>query len=184
MNGAPLRRVLHASTAALAFLPQVISWSDARLVLGALAIAAVLFELLRLSIPGFGRWLAAFLPVFRAAEAGRPSGGLWLAVGYAGAAWLPDATPMSAAAGIAVAALADPAAAAAGSWLARGPGKSWAGTLAAAAVAYLVLALLGLPVQTTVVAAVAAAVVERVPPPLDDNLFIAPTVTGIVILLA
>lgn len=184
MSGATLRRVLHASTAALAFLPRVLSWPDARLVIGGLAAVAALFELLRLGVPAFARGVTAVLPVFRPAESRRPSGGLWLAIGYAGAAWLPGATPLAVAAGIAVGALADPAASAVGSWLSRSPGKSWSGTFAAAAVAYLALAFLGLPLEVAVPAAVLAAVVERVPPPLDDNLFVAPAVTGFVALLA
>jgi len=176
VSGAPLRRALHGSTAALVLLPQFMPWPTFRLIVVALFLAAAFVELARLRGPAFARWLSRLITVYRSAEARRLSGGFWLAVGYALAVAIP-APPAAVTAGIAVAALADPAGSLIGSTFSRAPGKSWIGSFTVATVAWLVLSVLSLPVGTAVAGALLAAVVERVPAPLDDNLFIAPVVT-------
>lgn len=183
MSGAALRRALHASTAALVLLPNITTWTNFRLIVGALFAVAAVIELARLKAPAFARWLARAVPVYRSAEAHRPSGGFWLAMGYALAVAIP-APPAAATAGIVVAALADPAGSLVGSTFSRAPGKSWIGSFTIAGVAWLVLSALALPVDTAVSGALLAALVERVPPPLDDNLFIAPAVTLAALALA
>jgi dolichol kinase len=123
--------------------------------------AAGLLELARGLSPAVGRVLERLVgPVFRPDE--RVSGATLLAAGYALAWWLfPGA---AAARGIAVAAVADPAASWAGSVAGPGTGrKTWVGTTAAVLVAAVVLLASGAGLARSLVAALAAGLAERVP---------------------
>jgi dolichol kinase len=112
---------------------------------------------------------------FRPAEARSPSGAATLALGYALAWWL--FPPAVAEAAIVVTAVADPAAALAGSRLGSGAGKSLAGSLACAVAAALVLLILRVSPAGIAVAAIGAAVAERAPWLGADNLAV-PLVVG------
>ena len=157
--------------------------SPAALRLGTLylAVTAVVLEILRLRVPAVGRGLAAVVPVYREREQERPSGAMWLSIGYAVAAWMP---PHAAVAGILAGGLADPAGAVGGSRLGRGARKSLPGSLAVTVTALLAVRAAGLPWAAAAGAAATAAVVERWAGPLDDNLVIAPAVSLAVLLLA
>lgn len=181
MTGATLRRALHASSALVLVAVPLHSWQLFRaLVVGALALTLAV-DIVRLTVPAINERLWALVPVFRASEISRVSGATWLWLGYAIAAWLP--APASAA-GVLVAALADPAAAAMGERLGRGPGKTWAGSVTALAVACVALAALQLPWPAVAAGAVVGAALERWPVGLDDNLIVPPGVALAVLLLA
>ncbi len=181
MSGEALRRGLHASTALVLLAIPIGSWSWFRLLVVACTAVTLLVEALRLSLPAVRGRLATLLPVFRPAEARGPSGAMWLWLGYAAAAWLPPPAP---AAGILVAALADPAAAVVGARVGRGRRKSWPGTAAALAVGSGALAALGIGWAGIVVGAVVGAALERWSAGLDDNLVMAPGVALAVLALA
>lgn len=170
------RAVLHASTALL-LLPLLASWQALRTVLALTALAAVAFEVLRLSRPEIRELAARWVPVFRPPEATRPSGAAWLFVGYALAGWMPPPAP---AAAVLAGALADPAAALVGGRFGRGQPKSWPGTLAALAVATGALWVFGIPPLAAGAAGLAAAALERWSGSVNDNLVIAPGV-GLVV---
>lgn len=173
MTPSGLRRLLHASTAALVLLGSLVSWTGLRALLVAAALGAVLFEALRLSIPTIGSRLRRLVPVYREAEAQRPSGAMWLAVGYGAAALFP--APATAG-GILVGALADPAASWIGS-LGRVTGaKTWRGSLGHFVVATLVLATLGFPRWSVLGGALVGTALERWSGAIDDNLLVAPGV--------
>jgi dolichol kinase len=168
-----VRRLLHASTAAVVLLAPLVSWFVLRAVVLGVAAGAVLFEMMRLRVPSVGRRIHRLVPVYRDRESARPSGAMWLAVGYALAVLLP--APASAG-GIVVGAVADPAA----SWLGslgsvNGP-KTWRGSLAHFVVAAAALATLGFPVASVLAGATVGTALERWPGALDDNLLIAPGV--------
>jgi dolichol kinase len=171
VSGPALRRLLHAATAGVLLLVPFGSWQLFRVVVLAGAALGVVLEGARLSLPGFRTFLGRHLPVFRERERMRPSGAMWLSVGYAAAALVPAPAP---AAGILVAALADPAASLVGTWR-RAPGrKTWIGSLAHAATALVVLAALGVTPAATAAAAVVATILERITGRVDDNLLVAP----------
>lgn len=168
-----LRPALHAATA-LILLTLLESARTFRAALIAAGLAAVIFEALRLALPAVQDLVARLVPVFRQREARRPSGAGWLFLGYALCAWLPLPAGMSA---VLAGALADPAAAVVGARFGKGLPKSWAGTLAAFAVAMVaLLAVVKLNLPAAVLAALVAALLERWPGPFDDNLLIAPGV--------
>jgi dolichol kinase len=173
-----LRRALHASTAVLA-LVGLHSTGWLRAVTICLATTGVLVESLRLRIPAVQRVLERVVPVYRDRERTRPSGAMWLALGYAIVAWLP---PPAGVAGLLVGALADPAGAVVGSRFGRGARKSTAGSAAVAVTAAGALLLLALPLPAALLAGVAAAIAERWSGPLDDNVLVAP-VAGLVVAL-
>jgi dolichol kinase len=171
MTSAGPRRLLHAATASVALLG-LVSLPALRLATAYLAVTAVLVEALRLRVPGVGRGLAALVPVYREHERTRPSGAMWLALGYAIAACVPH--PAAAMGGVLAGGLADPAGAWVGSRLGGGARKSVAGTAAVAAVALAAMLAAGLPPAAAAGAGLAAALVERWPGPCDDNLLVAP----------
>ena len=171
-----LRPLLHAATALL-LLTLLQSWQALRGTLVLVGLLAVAFETLRLSRTDVRDFAARWVPVFRPQEAGRPSGAVWLFVGYALAAWMPVPAP---AAAVVAGALADPAAALVGGRFGRGRPKSWLGTAAALAVAAGGLWLLGLPPLAVAGGGLAAAALERWPGPINDNLLVAPGV-GLVV---
>jgi dolichol kinase len=175
------RRLLHAATAAVAFVG-LVSPSALRLTAAYIAVTAVLLEALRLRVPAVGRGLSALVPVYRDHERERPSGAMWLALGYAVAAWVPH--PAAALAGILAGGLADPAGALVGSRYGGGARKSLAGSVTVGMVALLAALVTGLPRAAAVGAALAATVVERWPGPCDDNLLVAPATALAAFLLA
>jgi len=165
------RRLLHAATGLLLLLVPLTSWGVLRAALVAAAILAAGAEIARLRSKRFGALLARAVPVFRARETSRPSGAMWLAVGYALASLVPPPAP---AAGLLVGALADPAAAWAGSAWGRGNGKTLAGSAVHLVVAAAVLYGVGCSVTAVAVGATLATALERWPLGLDDNLLVAP----------
>ncbi len=181
MSPAAWRRLLHVASGGVVVLVPVASWSTLRVVLTAAALLAVLVEFIRLSSPSVARFLHSAVPVYRQREQRRPSGAMWLALGYALAAWTPPPAPVG---GILVAACADPAASLVGAWRAVPPGgsKTWRGSLAHGLVAIALLLVVGAPVPAAAAGALVATVVERWPLGLDDNLLIAPA-TALTIML-
>ena len=174
-----LRSALHVSTA-LVLLTLLDSWQLLKLTLLAGGVVALVVETVRLRSPAMAGGLQRLVPVFRAAEARRPSGAAWLFVAYALVAWLPPPAP---AAAVLAGALADPAAALVGGRWGRGAAKSWPGTGAALAVGSLALLVWGLPLHTALAAGALGAALERWSP-FNDNLLIAPGVGLVVWLLA
>lgn len=171
MSRPTLRRALHAGSAAVLLVVPLTSWNVFRFSMLVLAVSAVAAEVTRLAVPAVRRRLGEVVPVFRLREDSRPSGAMWLAVGYALASLTPAPAP---AAGILVAALADPAASFAGTWR-RDPGKkTWRGTTVHAAVAVGVLVALGWSAVAVVAGAVVATALERWSGGVDDNLLVAP----------
>lgn len=180
MTAPSVRRLMHAATGTTLLLVPVVSWQLLRAVLIALAAVAVAVEVVRLRSPRFREMLAHRVPVFRAREAGRPSGAMWLAVGYALAALTPLPGPT---AGILVGAVADPAAAWVGSRSGPTGQKTGLGSATHFVVATALLLGLGCGWLTSVAAAVVATVLERWPLGLDDNLLVAPATALTVVLL-
>ncbi len=180
MSAPALRRLLHASTAAIALLGSLVSWPGVRLLLVAVAAGAVLFDAVRLSVPRVGTALRA-VSMYRDREHIRPSGAMWLAVGYGLAALFPET---AAAPGIVVGAVADPAAAWIGSLRGLPGSKTWRGSLAHFLVAAVALASFGFPVSTIVAGAAVGTALERWSGFVDDNLLIAPGVALTLTLLA
>lgn len=175
MTGPWLRRVLHAATASVLLVAEVVPRHQFRLIVWVIALLTILVDATRLRAPGLRRSLDRLLPVFRAGEQRRPSGAVWLWLGYAVAVLAP---PAAACAGILVAALADPVAAAVGEGF-RGPTrKSVEGSVAGLFVAATILVALRLPWLVVLAGAVVAALLERWPGPFDDNLLVAPGVAA------
>ncbi len=173
MNPETLRRILHVVSGGVVALGPFLSWSVLRTVLAAAAVLAVLVDLVRLSLPPVGRFLHRAVPVYRDSEQRRPSGAMWLAAGYALAAWTPAPAPL---AGILVAACADPAASLVGGWrsVSSLAAKTWRGSLAHWLVAAGILLAVGASLPAVLAGASVATAVERWPLGLDDNLLIAP----------
>jgi dolichol kinase len=172
-----LRRTLHTASAAVLLLVPWMSWTVCRNVIFGAALLAVVVEAVRLRVPRIGRALMSAVPVYRAAEGERPSGAMWLAVGYALAALF---APPASVAGILVSATADPAASWIGSTAPARRGKTWRGSAAHLVVAAAVLAACGVPWSLVVGAAAVATAVERWVAPVDDNLVVAPAVAATV----
>jgi len=150
----------------------LVSPAALRLTTAYLAVTAGLLEVLRLRVPAVGRGLSALVPVYRDHERDRPSGAMWLAVGYAVAAWVPH--PAAVLAGLLAGGLADPTGALVGSRYGGGARKSLAGSVTVGVVTLLAALASGLPRAAVVGAALAAMAVERWPGPFDDNLLVAP----------
>lgn len=181
MNGSTIRRVLHASTVLVLLLVPVASWAVLRTVLVVVALLAIVMERIRLGRPAVRARLVRLLPVFRQSEANRPSGAMWLAVGYAAASCFPAPAP---AAGILVGGLADPAASLGGSLTGGAESKTRLGTLLHVGVGAGVLVILPGPWYAAVAAALVGAAVERWSRWWDDNLVVPPTVSLVYWLLA
>lgn len=182
MTAGDARRLIHASTALVLLLPDRLGWPWFQRVLLAGVMLATVIEGARLSSPGVRRWITEAVPVFRPDEGRRPSGAWWLVLAYAALSWLP---PVPAAAGILVGAFADPAAAWVGTrWGSSGERrkKTWAGTVAAAGTAFLVLSLVPLAVGPRLATAVLSALAERWSGPVNDNVIVGP-VAGLTVLL-
>jgi dolichol kinase len=173
VSNSAVRRAIHVSTAALVLVGGTVGWDDLKIWMTGLAVVAIAGEVMRIRFPGFRAFLARAVPAFRPEEAHRPSGALWLCLGYTAATWVPIPGP---AAGVLVAAVADPVASAVGGRWGGGAAKSWIGTVAAMVVAALSLAALGLALPSVAAGAIAAAALERWSRPLDDNLVVAPGV--------
>lgn len=172
MSRPGLRRVLHAASAGLLLFVPLWSWSVFRAVATATACTAVVLEAVRLTFPVASKALARVVPVYRQTEHSRPSGAMWLAIGFGLAAWFPPRLPALA---LLVGALADPAASFVGErWGNRSARKSAVGSLAFFVVAWAAALAVGtLWYKGLAIAAVATAL-ERWSGPLDDNLLVAP----------
>ena len=156
------------------------SWAALRTGLLVGALVAIAVEIVRLRTPTIRARLALLIPLYRASEARRPSGAMWLVVGFAVAACFPAPAP---AAGILVGALADPAASLGGSLVRTAAPKTWAGTGAHFAVSAVSLtALLG-QWHIAGVAALVGAVVERWSGRFNDNVTVPPAVALVVTLV-
>lgn len=181
MTAPSLRRLLHAATGAALLLVPLFSWQLLRVVLIAAAVLAAVAEVVRLHSSGAGALLARRVPVFREREARRPSGAMWLAVGYALASLTPVPGPT---AGILVGALADPAAAWVGSRRGSTGRKTVLGSATHFVVALAVVFGTGAAWPISAAAAVVATALERWPLGLDDNLLVAPATALTVVLLS
>jgi len=175
-----VRRALHAATTIVALL-SLVSPSALRAGTAYLAVTAVVLEIVRLRVPGVAAIMARMIPVYREPERRRPSGALWLMLGYAVCAWFPSP---GAVAGILAAGLGDPAGAMVGTRYGRGAPKSIPGSAAVAGSTLVMAAVVGAPWTVALVAGVAAAVVERWSGPLDDNLLVGPVTAAVVSVLA
>jgi len=166
------RRALHLASGLLGGVALLAPHGVTSVVLYALLAVALVLEGARHDSPSAQAWLDRLaLGSFRPRETRRVSGPTLLAAGYA-VTWLAFPGP-GAGAAILVTALADPAAAFAGSRIAPpGGGKTWAGTAAAFTVALAVLAALRTPWATAAAAAAAAALAERVDWRGVDNLLL------------
>ena len=176
-----MRRFLHASTALVLLVVPVASWTALRNWLVAAAFLAVAVEIVRLQNPRVRAQLSRLIPVFRASEERRPSGAMWLVVGYAAASWFPAPAP---AAGILVGALADPAASLGGTLVGSADRKTWVGTAVHFVVSVVVLAILPGPWHVALMAALVGALTERWSGRLDDNVTVPPAVSLVVAVLA
>lgn len=181
MSGVALRRLLHVGTAAVLLTIPLASWTVFRITVVVAAVLVAAFETVRLAVPAIHARVAGWIPVFQASEARRPSGAAWLWLAYTIVCWLPAPSP---AAGILVAALADPAASFVGQRFGVAGTKTWAGSFAGLVVACGVLVTLGLPWPAVLGPGAVAAALERWPGPFDDNLLIAPGVGLAVVALA
>jgi dolichol kinase len=181
MSPPALRRIIHASSAAVLLLAYFGSGELLRYGLAAGAAVALVLDWVRVRNAAFGLFVTNLVPVFRASESNQLSGATWLSVGYAVAAWFP--TP-AATAGILAGAFADPAASLVGSRFAvDGAKKTWPGSCAAAVASALALLIVGIPSAAVIAGAAAAMVLERWPGPFNDNLLVAPGVSAAVLLL-
>ena len=173
MSPAGRRRILHAASGGVGVIAPIWSYAGLRIVLAGAAFLAVLVEIVRLSSPRVARFLGKAVPVYRDPERHRPSGAMWLALGYALAAWTPPPAPLG---GILVAACADPAASLVGSWRTASPSgsKTWRGSMAHWLVAASLLLVVGVAVPTALAGALVATLVERWPLGLNDNLVVPP----------
>ena len=181
MTGATLRRTLHVTSAACLLLIPATSWAFFRTAAVATAVLVVGLEIVRLRSSWVGGWLGGLVPVFRPAESRRPSGAMWLAVGYAIASMFPPPAPV---AGILVGALADPAAAWIGEASGKTNAKTWRGSMGHLLVAAAVLLVAGFSWTSSIIAAALGTTLERWPGPLNDNLIVPPVVAASVSLLA
>lgn len=163
------RRTLHVAAGALAPLAAAVGPEHASVGFLLLVVVAGTAEALRLSSPRAGALVARFAgPLFRPAETTRVSGAATLAFGFALVWWL---FPVGIAErAMLVVALADPMAATVGTWVGSVGRKSWAGTTACAVTAGVVLFATRVPLLSAALAALAAALAERVPWRGFDNL--------------
>ena len=180
MKSASLRRSLHMATAAVLLLVPLGSWTVLRAVLLVGTALAVVLEMVRLRSFRLRNWMVRVAPVFRPEEAGRPSGAMWLAVGYGIAALFPPPAP---AMGILIGAIADPVASWAGSAGTATQGKTLRGSAGHFVIALGLLVPAGLPWGRAAVAAAVGTVLERWSGPLNDNVVVAPGVAAAVTLL-
>jgi dolichol kinase len=169
--------LIHAGSAGVLVILLVAGWDLFRVVVATGALAALVFEAVRLKSNSVRIRIADLIPVFRQSEDHRISGATWLCVGYALAVLFPPVAP---AGGILVGALADPAASWVGSHRGKPGKKTVAGSLAALVVSLVALWLIGLTWPAVLGGAVAGTLLERWPGPFDDNLVIAPGVAGVV----
>jgi dolichol kinase len=157
------------------------SWTVLRVTVVAVAIGALVFEIVRLRVPRVRARLAQLVPVYRSHEGRRPSGAMWLSVGYAIATLFPAPAP---AAGILVGGLADPAASLVGSHGGGVGQKTLRGSVAHLVVGVAALMALRLPWSTALGLGLLATAVERWSGPLDDNVTVPLVVSAAVTLLA
>lgn len=180
MSGPAVRRTLHAATSAVALLT-LISPAALRVGTAYLAVTALALELVRLRVPAVAVVMARMVPVYRAHERRRPSGAMWLMLGYAVCAWFPSPAAL---AGILAGGLGDPAGAVVGSRFGRGAPKSVPGSAAVAGVTLAAGVAAGAPWPAAVLAGLAAAAVERWSGSVDDNLLVGPVTAAVVFTLA
>jgi dolichol kinase len=160
----PLAAALRPGVAAAAF--------------GGLVALAAAAESLRLASPRTRELIGRLAGgLFRPSEARTVSGAATLALGYALTWWMFPAAIAERA--IVVAAVADPIAAAVGSRVGGGGSKSWAGSLACACAAALVLLPWHLAAPTVGAAAIGAAAAERVPGRGSDNVTVPLVVAAV-----
>ncbi len=172
------RRALHLASGALGPVGAALEPRVATAAFGGLLALAAVAEALRLGWPA-GRAALGGLAggLFRPSEARWPSGAATLALGYA-LTWF--AFPaLIAERAIVVAAVADPIAATVGSRVARGASKTWAGSLACASAAALVLLAWQMSPGAIALAALAAAAAERAPWRGSDNVTVPVVVAAV-----
>jgi len=177
------RRTAHVAAGALGPVAARLPPGAAALGFGALVVLAGAAETLRLTSPGARHRLERFAGrLFRPAEASGISGATTLALGFALAWWIFPAGAAERA--ILVAALADPMAALVGTRAGGSGRKTWAGSLACAVTAALVLWLTHVAVPVALAGGVVAAVAERAPWRAVDNVTVPVLVAAALWLLA
>ena len=167
------RKAFHLASVALPLLVWFIPRPTGLAILLSLAVIAIAVDVARLRFRTPRYWfLRATRPMLRPGERRGVAGATWMAVAYA-AALLLFPKPF-AVAGMLCNALGDAAAALVGKKYGRHRtswGKSWEGFLAAAAVSLAIgFAVPGISPLGAVLGALAAATLEFLPLPLDDNL--------------
>lgn len=163
------RRTLHVASGVLGPLAAAVGPAVARPAFAALVGMAVAAEAARALSPS-ARALVSRMAggLFRPTEVDAPSGATTLALGYALTWWVFPARAAEAA--TVVVAVADPAAALIGSRFGGGATKSLPGSLACALAAAAVLTVFQVPAAGIALAAMGAAVAERVPWRGADNI--------------
>ncbi|OGU01468.1 MAG: hypothetical protein A2085_01525 [Gemmatimonadetes bacterium GWC2_71_10] len=164
------RRAVHLASGLLGVAAAVVPDRAATILLATAFGIALLIDAVRLLAPRRARPVLALAgSLYRPDEQRRLSGATLLMTAYVGT-WLLF-PPVAAARAIVVAAVADPAAALAGSRWSRARGrKTWVGSAAAFAVALVVLLVWRTALPVSVLAALVAALAERVPGAGLDNL--------------
>lgn len=172
------RRGCHVASGVLGPLAAALEPRVAAAAFGGLVAVAIAVETLRLASPRaaarIGRLAGA---LFRPSEARTVSGAATLALGYALTWWVFPAAAAERA--IVVAAVADPVAATVGSRLRGTRAKTWAGSLACACAAALVLLPSHLSVPAVAAAALGAAAAERAPWRGSDNVTVPLAVAAV-----
>lgn len=182
------RKAIHLSSTAVPIaLALGVERRVALLVLGGLALAAVVIEIMRATSTTVGaRFDALFAPLLRPHEARRVTGATWLMCSmFVAVLLLPPAAAIVA---TWAAAVGDAAAALVGMRFGRRrsvrDGKSLEGSIACLLATLFGALLLAHPgITTALVVSVAAAVAERFPWPRDDNIRII-AVVGVTMLMA
>jgi dolichol kinase len=176
-------RTVHVASGGLGLLAARLPRETAALGFAALLVVAGVAEAVRLSSPAWRRRFDLVAGrLFRPGEATGITGATTLALGYALAWWF--FPPLVAERAILVAAVADPTAALVGTRAGAWGRKTWAGSLACAATAALVLVLTGVAAPQALAGGGVAAVAERAPWRAADNVTVPVLVAAVLRLLA
>jgi dolichol kinase len=175
------RRALHLATGSIGIAAFFLPHHVITIIVLTLAGTALALEAARRMVPAINRAVtAATMGAMRPEESHGLMNGTLLAMGYA-VSWLVFPAPC-AAAGIIVAATADPAAAMVGTRVARARGrKTIAGSAAAFVVALVVLLLARMGTAAAAAGAIAAALTERLPARAGFDNLAVPVVTAAVL---
>jgi len=173
------RKIFHSLSLVYLGLYHLLGVEAFLLGITAFMVAEGTLELIRLKEPRVNEALMSYFGgIHREAEASRISGVLWTSLGCAATVVLFGGRPMLVALGLTHLALGDAAAALAGKSFGRfrvsilGKTKSLEGSLACFFVCFAAAKLIGFDLRICAASAAAATLVEALPVPLDDNLWI------------